>query len=64
MLSSKFSEVVLKLAELQVNVGLIGTIVETLPEHVQENWVERQEEIIRWAQTQIEEVQEFASAFD
>lgn len=61
---SDFQEIVHKLADLSVNVGLLDSVMDSYPEHVRENWAERKEGIVEWADRQIEEVQAFAEHFD
>lgn len=50
--------------DLLINVGLMNTIREHWPEHVQENWTEKMQSMNMWIHQQIEEVQTFAEAFD
>jgi hypothetical protein len=52
------------LMELAINVGLIGSVIEQFPEHVQENFKERVKEIREWTGEQTRQIQEFGSAYD
>ena len=63
-MDSPFKEAAHEFTDLIVNAGLIDSISDSWPERVQENWVERLENMKNWASAQIREVQEFASAFD
>ena len=52
------------LFNLCINLGLIASVVDQYPEHVQEGFRIRLEETKDWAERQIEEVQMFGEAFD
>jgi predicted secreted protein len=59
-----FRDLVYNCAELTVHVGMVGSIAHRWPDQVQENWREKLQGMIEWANQQIEEVQQFAEAFD
>lgn len=49
---------------LCLNLGLVASVMDQFPEHVQEGFVERLGIIKEWAEEQIEEVQSFGEAYD
>jgi hypothetical protein len=53
-----------KAMELCVTIGLFDTVQEHWPETVQENWRERKEHIRHLLQLEINEVLQFAEAYD
>lgn len=59
-----FEEICNKSMELCVNLGLFNTVLPHWPEHVQGNFVDREREILKWLEEQIDEVQQFAEAYD
>jgi hypothetical protein len=59
-----FKDVCSSAMELCVNIGLFTTVSSHWPENVRANWEERLKATNEWLQTQIEEVQSFAEAFD
>ena len=52
------------LFNLCINLGLIASVIDQYPEHVQEGFIERLIMIDRWAERQTEEVQAFGEAYD
>lgn len=58
------SEIATKAMELSVNVGLFNSVSPHWPEHVQENWRQRMGEVRADLQKHIDEIQQFAEAFD
>jgi len=62
--ASPFENVVLALARLQLNAGLIDAIAFNFPEEVQRNWEEKLELLCQKCYAEIEEIQSFAEAYD
>jgi hypothetical protein len=52
------------LFNLCINLGLIESVIEQYPQHVQEGFIERLEMIEKWGEEQTEEVQSFGEAYD
>lgn len=52
------------LFNLCLNLGLIASVIDQYPEHVQEGFTERLEMTQKWAEEQIEEAQGFGEAYD
>lgn len=63
-LQEKFEELQKTAIELLVTVGLFMTVVDAWPEHVQENFGEKIDYLTGNLQREIEEMQQFAEAFD
>jgi hypothetical protein len=59
-----FKDLVHNQAELAVNVGIIGSIAHRWPAEVQGNWQDKIQSIIERTNQDIEEVLQFAQAFD
>jgi len=49
---------------LCMNLGLIASVIDQYPEHVQSNFNERLVETREWAEKQMEEAQTFGEAYD
>lgn len=59
-----FNQLVIRGAELNVNIGLMSSVMDRMPEHAQENWELKLEAITTYLEQQIEEVQAFGEYFD
>lgn len=59
-----FKEVCTSAMELCVNMGLFSAVSQHWPDEVRANWEQRLISTNEWLQSQIEEVQAFAEAFD
>lgn len=62
--TTPFDRLVQSMAQLTVSVGLMGAVIDAMPEHAQLNWHSRVDAMTLWADRQREEVMEFGSAFD
>ena len=62
--ASPFENVVLALARLQLNAGMIDAVMPQYPEEVQLNWAEKMELLCQKCYAEIEEVVAFAEAYD
>jgi hypothetical protein len=49
---------------LCMNLGLVASVIDQYPDHVQEGFKEKINQIKEWAERQMEEVQMFGEAFD
>jgi hypothetical protein len=61
---SEFEELCNEAMALCINVGIMDSVSDRWPEHVQEAWYERIMDIKRRLGQEIVEVQEFASSYD
>lgn len=59
-----FHELTIIVVEMVVNIGIMNSIMGQMPEHVQENWLERMRIVRDSAYSMTKEVQDFGEAFD
>lgn len=62
--SEQMQETTWSLFTLCLNLGLVASVIDQYPEHVQEGFTERLTLVKEWAEAQIEEVQGFGEAYD
>jgi len=64
MASERLQETTWAVFQLLLNLGLVASVIEQYPDHVQENFDELLGNIKEWSEQRIEEVQMFGEAFD
>jgi len=62
--SEQMQETTWALFQLCLNLGLVASVIDQYPEHVQEGFTEKLSLIKHYAEGQIEEVQAFGEAYD
>jgi len=60
----EMQEVTWAIFNLCMNLGLVASVIDQYPEHVQENFREKCLQIKEWCEQMMEEVQMFGEAYD